>query len=417
MVRQMLNETGQPDEVGERPRGRVLRLNTPWTQRPLRVAQEQQSAAGATDAHPAGSSVGRPPLSVTPAIPAVDQPHVERTGWAYVWHSTKRHAHAFRRYFSIRNNDLAAMVAFNGLIAVVPMFLLVVAIVGLLLQDEGLFREFRRAVISVFPSQGARDALMDASATRDNVGWFSLLSLVGFAWIGSSFVATVTRAINSLYEVRGSPFVRSRIRAVFVIIAFSLLLMIVVLAATLPTLLINREVNDYFEDVEDLFLFQVAYQILSYAISLVFAFLLFVIAYRYLPAVRQRFRDVVPGALVAAVGLVLLMQVFPIYVRVYQALPSSSSYGAAFVFVSILVTWAYLLAHVLLIGAWLNARAEERRRLHRSVTITHLEPGSRAHDVPIQRTPLAEPPPLPSDSVRAPAAPTSPRGWRPRSRK
>ena len=399
MVRQMVDQSGGNDD---RPRGRLVRLSAPWSQRPGLVEDEQPVVpTAAVDPHPTGRSANRPPLAVTPAIPNVNQPDDQRTGWAYLWHSTRRHAQAFRRYFSIRTNDMAAVVAFNGLIAIVPMFLLVVAIVGLLLRDDEMFRQFRRTVISVFPSQGARDALTDASATRDNVGLFGLLSLVGFAWIGSSFVATVTRAINTLYEVRGSPFVRSRIRAVVVIVSFSMLLMIVVLAATLPTLFINQEVNSYWSNIDDLFLFQAAFQILSYAISLAFAFLLFMIAYRYLPAVRQRFRDVVPGALVASVGLVLLMQVFPIYVRFYQALPSSSSYGAAFVFVSILVTWAYVLAHVLLIGAWLNARADERRRLHHSLTITHLDPGSRAHDVPIQRAPLAEPPPM---QPRSPSA-------------
>ncbi len=348
---------------------------------------------------PATSRLHRLPLSVVPEIPAAepaDGDHI--TGLGYVWHSTTRHASAFRRYFSLRTNDLAAIVAFNGLIAVVPMFLLVVAIAGLLLRDDDLFRTFRKAVISIFPSQNARDALNDASASRGNVGWFGLLSLIGFSWIGTSFVATVTRAINSLYDLRGSPFVRSRIRAFVVIVGFSFLLMIAVLAGTIPTLFINAEVTPYLRDVwqvEDLFLFKAVGQIISYAVSLLSAFLLFVIAYRYLPAVRQSFRDVFAGALVASVGLVVLAQVFPIYVRVYQALPSSSSYGAAFVFVSILVTWAYLLAHVLLIGAWLNARAEERRRLKHALTMTHVDASSRAHDVPIERTPLHEPPPLP----------------------
>ncbi len=419
MVRERLDQTDRTARDEARPTGRLLWMPAPWTQRPQPVRDDLPGPADPpADLHPTGPTANRPPLAVTPAIPAVDRPDDTLTGWPYVWHSFRRHAQAFRRYFSIRTNDLAAVIAFNGLIAIVPMFLLVVAIAGLLLQDDELFRQFRRTVISVFPSQGARDALTDASATRENVGWLSLLSLLGFAWIGSSFVATVTRAINSLYDLRGSPFVRSRIRAIVVIVSFSLMLMLVVLAGTVPTLFINQQDRDfYFDGIDDLFVFQVAYQVISYAISLTFAFLLFLMAYRYLPAVRQRFRDVVPGALVAAVGLVLLMQVFPIYVRIYQSLPSSSAYGAAFVFVSILVTWAYLLAHVLLIGAWLNARSEERRRLHRSLTITHLEPGSRSHDVPIQRTPLAEPPPLPPRTTRASAVNASLRNRFPRPRK
>ena len=388
----------------------VVRTRRPWLAPPRlrQVADGPTSDGAAPDApapepaatrpapRPATSRLRPLPLAVAPDIPAAETPEEVGRHWrAHLWHSTQRHGSAFRRYFSIRTNDLAAIIAFNGLIAVVPMFLLVVALAGVLLRDEALFVTFRKTVISIFPSQNARDALNDAAASRQNVGWFGLLSLIGFTWIGSSFVATVTRAINNLYDVRGSPFVRSRIRAVVVIVGFSILLMIAVLAGTLPTLFINAEVPRIFADVGSLFLFHAVGQAVSYAVSLVFAFLLFVIAYRYLPAVRQRWRDVVPGALVASVGLVVLTQVFPIYVRFYQSLPSSSSIGAAFVFVSILVTWSYLLAHVLLIGAWLNARADERRKLKQALTITHVEASGRAGDVPIQRAPLNEPPPLP----------------------
>ncbi len=391
---------GQTQDDGGTTTKPGSRLRPAWLYPPsLREVADPENTAPPPirpEPRPATSRLSPLPLSVVPEIPAAERADGDRMNvWQSMWHSTGRHASAFRRYFSIRTNDLAAIIAFNGLIAVVPMFLLVVAIAGLLLRDDDLFRTFRKAVISIFPSQNARDALNDASASRGNVGWFGLLSLVGFIWIGSSFVATVTRAINSLYDLRGSPFVRSRIRAVVVIVGFSILLMVAVLAGTIPTLFVNADVTPFFRDVEGLFIFQAAGQIISYAVSLVSAFLLFVIAYRYLPAVRQSFRDVFAGALVASVGLVILAQVFPIYVRVYQALPSSSSYGAAFVFVSILVTWAYLLAHVLLIGAWLNARSEERRRLKHALTMTHVDATSRAHDVPIQRTPLNEPPPLP----------------------
>ncbi len=396
----MVGQTQDDGEVSGKP---VSRMRPAWLYPPTRGQTPDPAVDASTPIRPAPrpatSRLRRLPLAVVPEIPNVEPADGERrSGWGYLWHSTQRHASAFRRYFSIRTNDLAAIIAFNGLIAVVPMFLLVVAIAGLLLRDEGLFLEFRKTVISIFPSQGARDALDDASASRENVGWFSLLSLIGFVWIGTSFVATVTRAINSLYEVRGSPFIRSRIRAFVVIVGFSLLLMIAVLAGTLPTLFVWREVQPYFRDVwgvEDLFLFQAVGQLISYAVSLVSAFLLFMTAYRYLPAVKQSFRDVIPGSLVASVGLVILAQVFPIYVRIYQSLPSSSSYGAAFVFVSILVTWAYVLSHVLLIGAWLNARADERRRVHRSLTMTHVEAGGRSSDLSAQRTPLNEVPPLP----------------------
>lgn len=333
------------------------------------------------------------PIVRMPDIPNAVGPNEHPHGFRHhLIHSTQRHGAAFGRYFSTRTNDLAAIIAFNGLIAVVPLALLVIAIAGVLLRNEHLLWTFERAIISVFPSTNARTALQDAVASRQNAGWLSVVSLIGFIWIGSSFVATVTRAINNLYDMRGHPFVHSRLRGTIVIFVFSLLLMAAVLAGTLPTLVVGREVPS---TIASLWVFHAVAQIVSYASSLITAFALFVIAYRYLPSLPQRWVDVMPGAGVASVGLLVLTQVFPLYARIYQSLPSSSAYGAAFVFVSILVTWSYLLAHVLLIGAWLNARAEERRRLKRLLQITHLDASEAHADLPNNRPAPHEPPPIP----------------------
>ena len=333
------------------------------------------------------------PIVRMPDIPNAVGPNESPRGFRrYLIHSTQRHGSAFGRYFSTRTNDLAAIIAFNGLIAVVPMVLLVMAIAGVLLRNEGMLLDFERAVISVFPSANARTALENAVAARQNAGWLSIVSLIGFVWIGSSFVATVTRAINNLYDLRGHPFVHSRLRGTIVIFAFSVLLMAAVLAGTLPTLVVGRDVPFSFAH---LWIFHAFAQFVSYATSLIAAFGLFMVAYRFLPSLPQRWVDVMPGAGVASVGLLLLTQMFPIYVRIYQGLPSSSAYGAAFVFVSILVTWSYLLAHVLLIGAWLNARAEERRQSKRLLQMTHLDTGEALAGLPSRRPAPHEPPPMP----------------------
>ncbi len=106
-------------------------------------------------------------------------------------------------------------------------------------------------------------------------------------------------------------------------------------------------------------------QFISYGISIIIAMLLFLTLYRVVPNAGQRFGDVWRGALFAAAGFVILVQMFPLYIRFVGSVGLASRYGQAFLFVTLLVTWLYLLAHMLLLGTWINARHQHRMRRDR----------------------------------------------------
>ena len=71
-----------------------------------------------------------------------------------------------------------------------------------------------------------------------------------------------------------------------------------------------------------------------------------------MPNVRLTPGQVLPGTVFASLALVLLTQVFPLY-ALY--LGDTNPYGAIFGLFFLLMTWAYLVAGALLVGAELNA--------------------------------------------------------------
>ncbi|MDO8669811.1 MAG: YhjD/YihY/BrkB family envelope integrity protein, partial [Dehalococcoidia bacterium] len=88
------------------------------------------------------------------------------------------------------------------------------------------------------------------------------------------------------------------------------------------------------------------------AISLLAAFALCFAIYYVVPNVRLAASQVLPGTLFASLALVLLTQVFPLY-ALY--LGNFNQYGAIFGLFFLLMTWAYLVATALMVGAELNA--------------------------------------------------------------
>jgi len=264
-----------------------------------------------------------------------------------------------RGYQRANAGDLAAAVAYNALVATVPMLLLLVSVGGLALQQERVMVDAVHAVVWALPQEQAVEAVRAVLAARQQTPWLAGFSLVGFAWVGANFVSSLARGMNRIYGVPNRRFVHQRGRDFFLVLIFAVLFIGTSVAATLPAFFVGRqEFNVFFENVA---FASGLVQLASYGVSIVAATGLFLVIYRLLPNAGQRLRDIWPGTLVAALLLVLLLQVFPLYIRLVGG---ANRFGQFFGFVPLLVVWFSVLAHLLLFGAYVNAsfRSHCRRR-------------------------------------------------------
>lgn len=256
---------------------------------------------------------------------------------------------AWYGFHSVSAGDLAAAVAFNALMALIPLILLLASLGGLALQADELLQTALHAVLWAVPEADAEAAVVALVRARQGSPVLGAVGLFGFAWAGSNFVNCLARSLNRVYGARDRHFVHERLRAVLLVSLFALLALLVFVTATLPTLFVSEELDAVFRAW---LLASGRVQAISYLAAFGAALVLFLFVYRVLPNAGQRLRDVWPGSLTAALLFVALLQVFPLYLRIVGG---ASRYGAFFGFIPLLVVWFSVLAHVLLFGAYVNA--------------------------------------------------------------
>lgn len=256
-------------------------------------------------------------------------------------------------------NDLAAAVAYYALLAIVPTLLALISIVGLVLRTGEGYRQAVSVVLWLVPAGLTSEGVQTLPQLRERSGALGLASLVGFLWIGSTFFAALGRAMNQVYRVPERSPLHQRIRGFLAIIAFSLLFTVSIIAAILPTAVLGIDEDALPLGLERWPIFTGLYQIVSYVIALLVAIGLFAVIFRIMPNAGQVLEDVLPGALVIALAFVLLTQAFPVYLKVVSGW---NVIGGAAGLLTLVLVWFYLLAHLLLFGAYINATWQRRRR-------------------------------------------------------
>ncbi len=262
----------------------------------------------------------------------------------------------YRGYRQANAGDLASSIAFNALVALVPTFLLCLAVAGQFLQRDEILDTALSTSFWGLPRESSGDAFAAILTARRNTNWLGALALVGFAWTGAGFVSCLARSMNRVYGVPGCGYMCERRRGFFVVLAFAALFVLALVSATVPTLFVGRDLPFYLEEWA---LAAGRVQVLGYVLAVLATVALFGMLYRVVPNAGQRLGDVWPGTLTAAALFVGIAQAFPVYVRLVGG---GNRYGAVFGFVSLLVVWLLALAHVLLFGTHVNASYRRWRR-------------------------------------------------------
>lgn len=304
-----------------------------------------------------GERVGRRVGRATRDLP---QPHVLARavgGWRQLAERVVRWM--LDGYQRVNAGDLAAAVAFNALLAIVPTILLMITVAGLLLRDERLFGDVASATQWLLPAGLSEDSIQALIEARQRSGIFAVASLVGFLWVGANFFASLGRSMNRVYEVPDPAPVKQRLRGFCVVVAFAVLFIVTTVAALLPSLFFGDAPAALPLGIGDWPLVHGIYQALSYVVAVLAAILLFGMLFRVVPNAGQRVDDVLPGTVVIAFLFVGLVQIFPLYLSLVRGF---NPIGSAFAFLPLLLVWFYLLAHLLLFGAYINATYRQFRR-------------------------------------------------------
>jgi membrane protein len=256
-----------------------------------------------------------------------------------------------------RHNDttLAAAIAYYTLLSVFPLILGLLALVGAIVSDPSARAQLVGDVAGLFP--GATELIQstvdDVVNGRQAAG---LVATAGLIWSAGGVFGAMTLALDRIWHA-------PRERSIFESAAISILLVLAVGITFIVSLVLSTalEVAVQFRlpllgvSLSDL---PLLLPVLGVALPLVITFGIFALIYWWVPNVRLTWRCAWPGALLAAILFEASKQAFAIYLSRFSHL--NAVYGSIGAVIA-MITWAYYVAIVFLLGAEFNVAVERRR--------------------------------------------------------
>lgn len=253
-----------------------------------------------------------------------------------------------RKFFADRGTHLAAMIAYFALLSFVPLLLLALALLGLVHQaDEGSF--FVRELSKTFPNTSLDSILRAVRGIQDNA---TALGLVGggfLLWSSLSFFSVLESAFNIVYGRPNRGFLRGKLLASVMMVGSLVSLFVSLVIGSIGTEILKR----YLGFSGNAF----TAAVISILVSALGVFVFLASAYYVLTNVDLTLREVLPGAIVAAIALEASFQGLPAYVRVSKHNPVLQTLSGP----AILLVWLYVMANVIVLGAevnWWRSRRE-----------------------------------------------------------
>jgi membrane protein len=266
----------------------------------------------------------------------------------------------FAKFFADRGTHLAAMVAYFALLSFVPLVFLALALLGLVHRADAsdfLVRELGRA----FPTTSVKSIVTLVHRVQDNAATLGIVGGVALLWSSTSLFSALESAFNIVYGRPNRAFLRGKAIAAIVMFASITTLFASLVIGALGVEVVKRYAPGFAGN-------NIAAYVLSIAVSVLGVFVFVLAAYRLLTNAEVTLRDVLPGAVMAAVVLEASFQVVPIFVRLAGVNPTLRVLGGPV----ILLLWLYVMANVIVFGAELNWWRAERRALNRPVPVDDL---------------------------------------------
>jgi membrane protein len=247
--------------------------------------------------------------------------------------------------------NLASLLAWGTLSALLPLMLGILSLAGIVLRDQARVDAVYNTLRVLIPGDSgplveALQAVRAASAEPAGV-----VAIVLLLFNGSSLFANMESVFDQAYHVEPRNFVMQRVVALVMLVMTTSLLVVSALSASIGGLLGYFSLGSQTDPLILNLSKGALGRAISWSISIFSAFLLFLLIYKVLPNVRQGWRDVLPGTVLSCVLFFAITQVFPLYLSLF---PPNHAYALFGVFL-VLTFWLYLLGLVFVLGAELNA--------------------------------------------------------------
>ena len=246
--------------------------------------------------------------------------------------------------------NLSGMLAFNFLMASLPLLLIVLAVLGFTLGaiSADLEQQLIQNIASIFPSQAGQTLVQSAvTSLRHDAGVFLVIGLISSIFLGSRLFIVLENCFGIIFRLRARDLVQQNLMALTMLGVFIILVPLFLLASIVPSALLGA-LKPYAISGAATILVPVA----VFLGTVAFAAIMFGVIYVIVPNQPPDWGHTWPGALLGGVLLVLYEKVFPWYTSTFLR-PNST--GAIVGFAIVILIFYNFLAFILLLGAELNS--------------------------------------------------------------
>ena len=277
--------------------------------------------------------------------------------------------------------DWAAALTYYGVLAIFPMLIVLVSILGLIGTSATQPLIANLGKVAPGPAQQIfTSAITNLQKSQGTAGVLFVVGLVGALWSASGYVAAFMRASNAIYDVEeGRPIWKTAPVRVGVTLVLVLLLAVSAVAVVLTGGLAKQVGTVLGVGGSAVTAWDIAkWPVLLLVISLIFAIL-----YWASPNVRHPgFRWLSPGGLVAVAAWLIASGAFALYVANFSSY--NKTYGALAAVV-VFLAWLWSSNIAVLLGAEFNAELARGRQMKEG-TPADREPFLKPRDTRGMRT-------------------------------
>jgi len=265
----------------------------------------------------------------------------------------------WRRAYEENVTGMAAMVAYNLMLALFPFTLLLLFIAGQFLQSSDVQATILRDLTELFPSTEQDTLSSSLDQLRTNSTEIGIVAIVAGLWIGSSFWGAMDTAFCRIYHVDCRGWVEQKRFSLIMLVVVAFFLTASVAVPALESLVVAgaSDLPLGLDSIDWLV------NLLLIAGGLTIMFLVLCLIYWAVPKGHLPWRGVWPGALFMTMLAGFANIVFPIYL---VNLSTIGEFGRIVSFILVALLWFYVLALGLLAGAVINAL---RYELHDTGTL------------------------------------------------
>ena len=299
-------------------------------------------------------------MTTAPASPS--RRHVVRDFLHQLWESFGRN----------QPFDLAAQLAYYAILALFPFAMFLLTLVGYI-PLEGLKARMVGTMYSVMPPAVGKlcEQTLNEIVGKQH-GWLLWSTLAFALWTASGAASGLITALNRAYDVSETrPSWRVKLRALLVTLGA----VVAVIVATTAMLVGPELVRRIWQFFGFGFAFDELWAVLRWPVAALVMMTTVACIYYFLPNVKQKWRFITPGSVVAVLAWILASLGFRLYVTHFNSY--ARTYGALGTVVVLLV-WLYLSGFVVIMGGEINAILD---RVHKGILHTEKELGpTTVHD-------------------------------------